>query len=55
MKKFLTAAWLLLATLAATGQTPEPCDLPGLEDAKMYVPADVCKNCLLYTSDAADD
>ena len=43
MKKFLTAAWLLIATLAASGQTPEPCDLPGLEDAKMYVPADVCK------------
>ena len=28
MKKFITAAWLLLASIAATGQTPEPCTIP---------------------------
>ncbi len=43
MKKFITAAWLLLASIAATGQTPEPCTIPGLENVSMYIPAEVCK------------
>lgn len=45
MKKLFTAAWLLLAaTVAASAQTtPQTCPLPGLEEMKMYVPAEVCK------------
>lgn len=44
MKKILAAALLLFAATAANAQVaPEPCDIPGMEDVKMYVPSQVCK------------
>lgn len=44
MKRILFAAWLFIATLAVSSQgTYESFDQTGLEDVKMYIPADVCK------------